>query len=369
MNKCLISLCIIVKNEEKFLPDCLKSVKGIVDEVILVDTGSTDSTIEIAKKFGTKVITHQWNNNFAEARNVSLKHATGEWVLILDADESLEMSDSDEEHLHKQLEKPETDIFSFELINYYGEEQDEHKVFKMAQPRLFRNHLGLYFENGVHETINLNKTGLDIPPIKHLPIKIHHMGYLTSVTKHKKKNERNMSLLHEEIKKEDHSPWMEYHLASEYYRQEDFKTAFEYCNESIMRFLLDGLQPPSLVYNLKYSTLVSSASFEGVLKGIDKAIEIYPDYVDLYFYKALAQYFEEMYNESIVTLDQCLSLGEDNLGYLTMSGTGTYQAVYFQALCYKKLDNHAKCKELLHKAIRMYPKYEEAIKELHEMEE
>jgi glycosyltransferase involved in cell wall biosynthesis len=356
----------IVKNEEKFLPDCLKSVQGVVDEIILVDTGSTDSTIDIAKQFGAKVITHQWNNNFAEARNISLKHAKGEWILILDADESLDLSDR--KHIHTYIEKPEVDIFSLELINYYGEERDEHKVYTMTQSRLFRSNLGLSFENSIHETINLNKTNVEIQSIPHLPIRIHHIGYLKPVTEEKKKNERNMNLLHEEIKKEGHSSWMEYHLAGEYYRQEKFDIALQYCNESILRFIFSGLKPPSLVYNLKYSTLISSGSFKEALKGIDKAIQLYPDYVDLHFYKAMSLYYEEMYDESILTLKHCLSLGDKNPSYLTMSGTGTYQALYFQALCFKKLDNHAKCRELLNQAIHIYPNYEEAITELQAIE-
>jgi glycosyltransferase involved in cell wall biosynthesis len=367
LDKCTITLCIIVKNEEKFLPDCLKSVEGVVDEIILVDTGSTDSTIEIAKQFGAKVIQHQWNNDFAEARNISLKQATGEWILILDADESLDLSDR--KHLHKYIEQSTADIFSLELINYYGEVQDDNKVYTMAQSRLFRNELGLYFENSIHETINLHKMNLDIQSIPHIPIKIHHLGYLTPVTKEKGKNERNMSLLLTEIKKENHSPWMEYHLASEYYRQGKFDNAFQYCNESIMRFLLSGLKPPSLVYNLKYSALVSSGSFKEALKGIDKAIQLYPDYVDLHFYKAISLYNDGMYKEAILTLEHCRSLGEKNLAYLTMSGTGTYQTLYYQALCFKKLEDHERCKELLHKAISMYPGYKEAITELRKMGE
>ncbi|MCL4510997.1 MAG: glycosyltransferase [Bacteroidetes bacterium] len=87
--KTKLSLCMIVKNEEEYLPKCLQSVRGIADEIIVVDTGSTDSTIEIAKRFGAKVVDHKWRSDFAEARNVSLEFASGEWILVLDADEEL----------------------------------------------------------------------------------------------------------------------------------------------------------------------------------------------------------------------------------------------------------------------------------------
>jgi tetratricopeptide (TPR) repeat protein len=85
----LLSLCAIVKNEEKSLPQCLNSVKEVVDEMVILDTGSTDKTVEVAQKLGARVYHFQWGNDFAQARNESLKYVRGEWVLVLDADEML----------------------------------------------------------------------------------------------------------------------------------------------------------------------------------------------------------------------------------------------------------------------------------------
>src|SRR4051794_40673333 len=82
-----LSLCMIVKNESKHLANCLESVEGVVDEIIIVDTGSTDDTVEIAKSYGAKVYHYEWNDNFSDARNESIKYATGDWILVLDADE------------------------------------------------------------------------------------------------------------------------------------------------------------------------------------------------------------------------------------------------------------------------------------------
>src|SRR3989338_5500840 len=90
MPKQTISLCMIVKNEEKYLEQCLNSVKDIADETIIVDTGSTDKTKEIAKKFKARVFDFKWSDDFSEARNESLKHATKEWILVLDADEIID---------------------------------------------------------------------------------------------------------------------------------------------------------------------------------------------------------------------------------------------------------------------------------------
>src|SRR3989344_2135515 len=90
MPKQTISLCMIAKNEEKHLEECLNSVKELVDEVIIVDTGSTDKTKQIAKKFNAKIYDFKWVDDFSAARNESLKHATKDWILVLDADEVLD---------------------------------------------------------------------------------------------------------------------------------------------------------------------------------------------------------------------------------------------------------------------------------------
>ncbi|MFM7790363.1 MAG: glycosyltransferase family 2 protein, partial [Microcystis panniformis] len=84
-----LSLCMIVKNEAENLRRCLDSVKGVVDEMIVMDTGSTDDTIAIAKSYGAIVPSYDWRGNFSEARNKALKYVTCDWILVLDADEEL----------------------------------------------------------------------------------------------------------------------------------------------------------------------------------------------------------------------------------------------------------------------------------------
>jgi glycosyltransferase involved in cell wall biosynthesis len=102
----------IVKNEETTLPKCLGSVKDFVDEIVVLDTGSTDKTTQIAQQFGAKVHYFPWNNNFSSARNEALKYVTGDWILVLDADESLtseiipliKSAISKEEYLHFEIQ-------------------------------------------------------------------------------------------------------------------------------------------------------------------------------------------------------------------------------------------------------------------------
>ncbi len=85
-----VSLCMIVKNEEENLDRCLSSARDVVDEIIVVDTGSTDRTVEIANAYNARIYYHEWQDDFSLARNISLSHATRDWILHLDADEELE---------------------------------------------------------------------------------------------------------------------------------------------------------------------------------------------------------------------------------------------------------------------------------------
>ncbi|MFB5764080.1 glycosyltransferase family 2 protein [Paenibacillus medicaginis] len=89
-----ISLCMIVKNEEPYLAQCLSSARSIVDEIIVVDTGSTDRSAAIASDYGAKVIHQPWDDSFSNARNRGLAEATCEWVLWLDADEVLDRNEA-----------------------------------------------------------------------------------------------------------------------------------------------------------------------------------------------------------------------------------------------------------------------------------
>src|ERR1700678_4705915 len=91
-DKIVISACLIVKGEEKALPECLESIRGFVDEIVVYDTGSTDATVELAKRAGAKVTEGYWDDDFSRARNASLEQCRGKWILWIDADERFDCS-------------------------------------------------------------------------------------------------------------------------------------------------------------------------------------------------------------------------------------------------------------------------------------
>lgn len=209
----LISASMIVKNEEKFLPGCLESLRGVIDELIIVDTGSTDRTIEIAEKYGAKVHNIEWKDDFAYARNESLKHCTGKWVLYLDADERLKKETSP--YLRKMAVNATEDIGAFIIIieSKHLTKAGDISNQRSGYPRFFRNYgyPTIAFTGRIHEQISysineLNKT------IAMSDVVIHHLGYNATPEVISNKIVRNYTLLIEEIKDSPQDPNAWYHL-------------------------------------------------------------------------------------------------------------------------------------------------------------
>lgn len=170
-----LSLCIIVKNEAPNLSRCLDSVQGVVDEIILVDTGSTDETVAIAQRYTSHIYSFPWNGSFSDARNVSLQHASGDWILVLDADEVL-VSDC-VPALTQALQAP-----THLVVNLVRQEVGAAQSPYSMVSRCFRRHPAIRFTRLYHAMIDDSVTELlrqepqwqivDLPPVALL-----HYGY------------------------------------------------------------------------------------------------------------------------------------------------------------------------------------------------
>jgi GT2 family glycosyltransferase/acetyltransferase-like isoleucine patch superfamily enzyme/2-polyprenyl-3-methyl-5-hydroxy-6-metoxy-1,4-benzoquinol methylase/Flp pilus assembly protein TadD/glycosyltransferase involved in cell wall biosynthesis len=186
-----LSLCMIVKNEEKHLVRCLRSVRDGVDEIIVVDTGSTDKTVDIAKVFGAKLFHFPWTGNFSDARNQSLAHATGDWILVLDADEVIAARHLDELKALIRKRTPTPVSYSIDTRNYtnntscigwtpkdgqYSEEAGAGWIIS-GKVRLLPRRKDVFFINPVHELVedSLKNANIPIHPCK---IIVHHYGKL-----------------------------------------------------------------------------------------------------------------------------------------------------------------------------------------------
>lgn len=168
-----ISLCMIVKNEEKVLRRCLDSIRDLMDEIIIVDTGSTDATKEIAAKYTDKVYDFTWTGDFSEARNFSFSKAECDYIYAADADEVL-----DEENREKFKILKETLVSEVEIVQmYYGNQLSHGTVYnfdKELRPKLFKRLRNFCWIEPVHETVRLLPVVFDSDiEITHLPENSH----------------------------------------------------------------------------------------------------------------------------------------------------------------------------------------------------
>jgi len=187
-----LSLCMIVRNEQPNLVRCLSSVKAAVDEIVIVDTGSTDRTKDLAAVFGARVFDFAWTDDFSSARNVSLSQAKGDWILVLDADETL--SPADHRKLRELIRKSPKRIGGYDLAtrnyvieantagwtandgSYPGEEAGT-GWYANRKVRLFRNDPRIRFSGAVHELVEASmlEAGMKIAACE---IPVHHTGKL-----------------------------------------------------------------------------------------------------------------------------------------------------------------------------------------------
>ncbi len=222
MSKTLkITLSMIVKNEEKNLRECLESVKNVVDEIVIVDTGSTDETIHIAKEFDAEVYHYKWRNDFSSARNYALSKSTGDWILYLDADEKL--SEKSISEINKVTEN--TNLIGCRCIVNNLDDRNG-KPNYMRYTRLFHNHPKIKFSGQIHEQIDdsLFENGFEIINTE---VEIIHTGYNLSGEELKNKAQRNLDILKKEYE-ENASAYNSFQLANTYSLLKEYDSAFKY---------------------------------------------------------------------------------------------------------------------------------------------
>ncbi|WP_371025138.1 glycosyltransferase family 2 protein [Paraclostridium ghonii] len=274
----------IVKNEEKNIKRCLESIYKIADEIVIVDTGSDDETLDICNQYDSKIIKHKWNNDFSEARNISLDYATKDYILFLDADE--ELSSVDLEKLKLMLSKSKlAEGYFLKLINIINEnEVGEYVVF-----RLFKNKKNYRFRGKVHEQIanciqKYNKENC----IENIDIKIYHYGYDPNKVNIEEKYKRNIGILNT-YTEEEKDAYYYYVLGNEYARITDFNRAIESYEKSmnVMDMKYNYVFYPYLILNTvkAYSNV---KQFYKELKFIEKVKTTTPNFKDLYFMECLA---------------------------------------------------------------------------------
>jgi glycosyltransferase involved in cell wall biosynthesis len=209
----LLSVCMIVKNEGLILERCLKSIQPVADELVIVDTGSSDNTVDIARKFSARIIQSEWRDDFSFSRNLSIRNATCPWILWLDADDVVPETSL---ALINQLKNESPDkVFGFIVRN----QKPGNTGSEFVQARMFPNHPSLFFERRIHEQIMLSalRQGLKL---MYEAVVIEHHGYADPKAMHQKA-QRNIRMLLDEFKSRQPDPTLMVEIADSYTITED----------------------------------------------------------------------------------------------------------------------------------------------------
>lgn len=208
MGHVTLSLCMILKNEAHNIAECIHSIRPVIDEIIVVDTGSTDNTREIAKGLGARVFDFPWCDDFSAARNESIRHATGDYIIWLDADDRVDPAEVDKIRQLKAI-LPRQKNKAYSTVVRSESPLDGNMLFH--QMRIFPNIPGAVFEGQIHEQIfqNLKKVGVGYVQTD---IMIRHTGYHDAETV-ARKSARNLRIIQDELKNDPDNPILHFNAA------------------------------------------------------------------------------------------------------------------------------------------------------------
>jgi len=298
-----LSISMIVKNEEAFLDECLKSVREVADDIVIVDTGSTDRTKEIALRWDARVYDYEWNGDFAAARNFSLRHCTGDWVLYIDADERLTAESA--RVLPRLIAQENADAFMVTIENPQTMRQGMFHQ-QNAYPRLFRRLPGVGFEGRVHEQVwqSLKRLKLTVQPS---PLTILHLGYSRGYDVVKEKAERNLQLLRKQLEDHPDDGYAWFQMGNSLVvlqRYDEAKSAIE---EALRQSHLDASIRASC-YNLLAEVAVRSGKLPDAVSLCMKSLEIAPSQLMAQWFLSLLYFDLHEYEKAIGVLKRILVL-------------------------------------------------------------
>jgi len=309
-----LSLCMIVKNEEKNITKPLESVKDVAYEMIVVDTGSTDKTVVIAKELGADIYHFEWINDFSAAKNYSIEQAKGDWILILDADEYLTQKDA--KLLSKRLEEIRSEpekwknclALSCMIANL---DDNGRQMTKFSTVRLFRNIPSIRYVGRIHEQPTIEPGRI----VNAEDITIMHTGYSESAHKETGKGKRNLGLLRSELKNNPDDLNLKAYLANSLSMSSNENDQIE--AESLIKEILESGESKNV-----HSVLIAKMYIYMISKYMkdpgnlpecedmcNKALTTFPGEVDFEYFMAAALTKKGVYDKAWELLKSC----EENL--------------------------------------------------------
>lgn len=322
----------IVKNEEAVLGRSLASASGLIDELIVVDTGSTDRTKEVVSEFaagetragrlslGYKIIDFEWSDDFSSARNAGLSKATGEWILQLDADEELIVDGCSVADL---LRDKSMDAYGLTLLIPGGSQEDNAPIQARGTAlRLFRRRDDFRYRYPVHEQIILS----DYSRFSLCGLSIYHWGALDADgAMQAKRSQRNIRLLSKAVSDRLDPGYFNSQLGQEYLRINDFAKAYACFREAMASTSPELPYVPEMLrstawclYNLGYA--------DNAFALLNDAKAQHPFYTDYWFLEGYLHKLEGRSGMAEELLVTCLKMGDPKTIHNSLGGTGSVLA-------------------------------------------
>lgn len=317
MSKVPISVCIIAKNEERYIEDCLRKLRPYGMEIVVTDTGSTDRTKEIAMKYADKVLDFEWIDDFSAARNFCAKNASNNWILSVDCDEYMQSINLKDVRIFMQKFPRHTGMIHLtNLVN-----NDKGETYTGDNVVRFYNRNFYWYVNPIHEQlISIKGPQSDIAEKCFLlPVEAIHHGYNISPEEMRKKQQRNLDILYKSLEKNPNDPYTLFQIGQSEYILKDFDSAVAHM-EKALEFA------PSTEFSYVQILITSLAQIYRDLDRNGDALNLMERYKDtcntarFVFMHALTLMEEDMVLKALlqflkaITLPDVASLGE-NLKY------------------------------------------------------
>lgn len=326
-------LCMIVRDEAAMLAQCLDSVKGVADDILIGDTGSSDETPDVARDYGATVVPVPWTDSFSDARNHVLESVTtADWILMLDADERLAASRA---QLDPLLLRSDAAGYFVPVRSFVGPGDGPGPDYLVDyRLSLFRHNPTYRFQGDLHEDIvrSIREHGLGAE----LPVAsfyIDHFGYLDPIREAKQKSQRNNRIITQNVSKHPDDARVRYWMAAEAMGNEQFDRA-----DRLLASLAREWKPSNPVYSdvLKKHvvSLLRQNRVELAKSVLDGALDLFPAFTDLHYLEAGINFMRGDLSGALESLTRCLQLGDEPIGFLSWGGVGSFRAIAFRGEVY-----------------------------------
>ncbi|MEO6867402.1 MAG: glycosyltransferase, partial [Gaiellales bacterium] len=364
---CTVTLCMIVRDEESMLPDCLAAAAPHVDEIIIVDTGSVDRTREIAAQFGAAVIERPWDGSFSNARNAAIDAATSDWVIWLDADEQL--VDDDGAQLRELARRTWIEGYHLVATNFTSSDmQDARSVHTPL--RMIRNRPDYRWSGLVHEQVAHTLPTWLPGRIERSTVRVNHYGYTAAIVDERDKRRRNLDLLQTQLEQERTS-FTCFNIGSEHAAMGDISEALSWFEEALElaqqrpHWRDDGFA--TLLVQRTVTARRALGQLDAAIKLTTDALGWWPSYTDLVYERAAALLQQERWDDARRDANRALEMGDAQAPYVAVTGKGSYQARTLLALIARRSGDLTRAREHLEQVLAEQPRYGVAINELVEV--